>query len=168
MLAKIDPDKIIDHFSVQIYICELWANIAQVVFFVSGFSFTTIHKSQDCREGGGYFFNSSLPLLPISQTLRHQPGNYCRELTSAHSEQPDLNWESLVFEHKSLTTKLCALTTLRAFAQVIFGGLGKQAYTKTKNAQPILVFHTIPITFMNTLEPWRVLANMSNEITTKY
>ena len=36
-------------------------------------------------EGGGHFFNSSLPLPPASQTLRHLPGDYCRELTSTHS-----------------------------------------------------------------------------------
>ena len=35
-------------------------------------------------EGGGHFFISSLPLPPASQTLRHYPGDYCRELTSAH------------------------------------------------------------------------------------
>ena len=40
-------------------------------FFLSGFSFTNIHKSQDCKEGGGHFFNSSLPFPPASQTPRH-------------------------------------------------------------------------------------------------
>ena len=39
-------------------------------FFLSGFSFTTIHESQDCR-GRGHFFNSSLSLPPASQTCRH-------------------------------------------------------------------------------------------------
>ena len=70
----------------------------------------TIHRT--AREGGGYLFNSSLPLPPASQTLRHQHGNYCRELTSAHSYQPDSNWEPLVSECKSLTTKLCVLEDL--------------------------------------------------------
>ena len=36
-------------------------------------------------KGGGHFFNFSLPLPPASQTLRHWPGDCCRELTSAHS-----------------------------------------------------------------------------------
>ena len=42
-------------------------------FFLSGLSFTKIHESQDCRGRGGgvHFFNSSLPLPPTSQTLRH-------------------------------------------------------------------------------------------------
>ena len=37
-------------------------------FFLSSFSFTYIHDSQDSR--GGYLFNSSLPPPPASQTLR--------------------------------------------------------------------------------------------------
>ena len=65
-----------------------------------------IHKT--AGERGGYLFNSSLPLPPASQTLRHQLGDYCRELTSAHSWQPDSNQEPLVSEGKSLTTKLRA------------------------------------------------------------
>ena len=40
-------------------------------FFLSGFSFTNIHESQDCRGRGRAFLNSSLPLPPASQTLRH-------------------------------------------------------------------------------------------------
>ena len=40
-------------------------------FFLSGFSFTSIHDSQDSRGRGGYLFNSSLPLPPASQALRH-------------------------------------------------------------------------------------------------
>ena len=79
------------------------------VFCLFAFSLTYIHDSQDSRRRGGYLFNSSLPLLPASQTLRHQPGNYCRELTSAHSQQLDSNREPLVSKRKSLTTKLRAL-----------------------------------------------------------
>ena len=56
-------------------------------FFLCGFSFTNIHESQDCRGRGRHLFNSSLPLPPASRTLRHYPGDCCRELTSAHSEQ---------------------------------------------------------------------------------
>ena len=40
-------------------------------FFLSGFSFPNIHDSQDSRRRGGYLFTSSLPLPPVSQTLRH-------------------------------------------------------------------------------------------------
>ena len=37
-------------------------------FFLSGFSFTNIHDSQNSRGRGGYFFYSSVPLPPASQT----------------------------------------------------------------------------------------------------
>ena len=78
-------------------------------FFLSGFSFTTIHESQDCRGRGRVFFNSSVPLPPTSQTHRHWLGDYYRQLTSAHRQQSDSNREPLVSKHKSLTTKLQAL-----------------------------------------------------------
>ena len=51
-----------------------------IYFFLS--RTVAIHKT---AGEGGYFFKSSQPLLPASQTLRHQPSNYCREFTSAES-----------------------------------------------------------------------------------
>ena len=60
-------------------------------FFLSGFSFTTIHDSTPGKRGG-LFFDSS-------------PGDYCRQLTSALRQQPDSNGKPLVSERKSLTTK---------------------------------------------------------------
>ena len=66
----------------------------------------SFHESQDCREGGGHFVISSLSLPPALQKLRHQPGDYCRQITSADRQQPDSNREPLVSERKSLTTKL--------------------------------------------------------------
>ena len=78
-------------------------------FFLSGFFFTNTHDSQESRGRGGFLFNSSLPLPHASKTLRYQLGDYCRELTSAQSQQPDSNREPLVSERKSLTTK--SLTT---------------------------------------------------------
>ena len=41
-------------------------------FFLSGFCFMDIHDSQDSRGRGGDLFNSSLPLPPASQPLRHE------------------------------------------------------------------------------------------------
>ena len=41
-------------------------------------------------------------------------------------------------------------------------------YTKIKNEQHILVYHTKPTTSRNTLEPWRMFTNMSVEMTTKH
>ena len=53
--------------------------------FYLGFLSRTFTNHRTAGEGGGHFFNSSLPLPPSSQTLRHLQGDYCRELTSAHS-----------------------------------------------------------------------------------
>ena len=76
--------------------------LVKVVFFYPFvFSGTfTIHRTTG--EEGGHFFNFPLPLPPVSQTLRHQPGHYCRELTSAQRQRSD-------FKHKLLNTKLCIL-----------------------------------------------------------
>ena len=79
-----------------IYIC---------FFFYLGFLSRTFTIHGTAGEGGGYLFNSSLPLPPTSWTLRHQPGDYCRELTFAHNWQPDSNQEPLVSERKSLISE---------------------------------------------------------------
>ena len=78
-------------------------------FFYLGFVSRTFMNHRTAREEGGHSINSPLPLPPASQTLRHQPEDCCRELTSAHSQQPDSNREHLVSERKSLTTNLRAL-----------------------------------------------------------
>ena len=75
-------------------------------FFCLDFFSQTFTNHKTPEEEGGHFFNSSLPLPPASQTFRHQPGDYRRELTPTHSQQPDSNRESLLSERKSLTTKL--------------------------------------------------------------
>ena len=81
--------------------------------FLSGFSFTVVPESQDCMEMEGHFFKSSLPLPPASQTLRNQVGDYCREFTTAHRQQPDSNRvplhilnETYVIEKRSLKSFL--------------------------------------------------------------
>ena len=48
-------------------------------FFLSGFSFTNIHESQDCR-GRGHLFNSSLPL-----PLLHRHLDISRAITAESS-----------------------------------------------------------------------------------
>ena len=40
-------------------------------FFYLGFLSQTFMIHRTAGEGGGYFFNSPLPLPPDSQTLRH-------------------------------------------------------------------------------------------------
>ena len=87
-------------------------------FFYLGFLLRTFMNRRTAGEGGGHFFNSSLLLLPASWTLRHQPGDYCRELTSAHSYQPDSNREPLVSERKSLTTKLRAFKCMSVYVNM--------------------------------------------------
>ena len=85
------------------------SSLVDAFFFCLGFLSGKFTKHGTAGEGGGDFFNSSLPLPPAPQTLRHQPGDCCRELTSTYSWQPDWNREALVSECKSLTTKLRAL-----------------------------------------------------------
>ena len=52
---------------------SLFVGIGEKFFFLSGLSFTTIHEPQDSRgrRRAFFFFNSSLPLPPASQALRH-------------------------------------------------------------------------------------------------
>ena len=99
------------------YVGETGQNISEMIidhngrdvnsryFFYLGFLSQPFMNHRTAGVGGVHFYNSSLLLLPASQTLRHQPGNYCRELTSAHRQQLDLNWKPLVSKRKSLTTK---------------------------------------------------------------
>ena len=55
------------------------------VYFYLGFLSLTFTIYRTAGEGAGYLFNSSLPFPSALQTFRHNPGDYCRELTSAHS-----------------------------------------------------------------------------------
>ena len=75
------------------------------LFFYLGYLLRTFMIHRTVGEGEGYLINTSLQLPPASQTLRHYPGDYCRGLNSAHSQQPDSNREPLVSEPQSLTTK---------------------------------------------------------------
>ena len=117
----------------------LWVLIFQI-FFLPGFPFTTIHELQDCRGRGRAFL---LTLPPASQTLRHQPGDFGRELTSAHRQQLDQNWELLVSEHKSLTTKLRALK--KTFLTVFYNDK-KKRQIRISNTNFFFVHSRIKIT----------------------
>ena len=47
-------------------------NASSVFFiFLSRFFSRTLTNHMTAEEGGGHFFNSSLPIPPASQTLRH-------------------------------------------------------------------------------------------------
>ena len=80
----------------------------RVFFIYLGFLSRTFTNHRTAGEGEGHFFNFSLPLPPASQTLRQLMEDYCRELTSTHSRQPDSNRVPLVSERKPITTKLRA------------------------------------------------------------
>ena len=80
-------------------------------------TFTT-HRTG--METVGYFSNSTLPLPPTSQTFRHWPGDYCRELISTHRLQPNSNQEPVVSEGKSLTSKLNALSYISFYIKLYF------------------------------------------------
>ena len=60
-----------------VYLCDSmwcighWAGALIYFFFYLGFLSCTFMIHRTAGEGGGYLFNSSLPLLPASQTLRH-------------------------------------------------------------------------------------------------
>ena len=80
----------------------------RVFFIYLGFLSRTFTNHRTAGEGEGHFFNFSLPLPPASQTLRQLTEDYCRELTSTHSRQPDSKRVPLVSERKPITTKLRA------------------------------------------------------------
>ena len=57
-------------------------------FYLSFLSQITFTNHRTAGEGGGHYFNYSLRLPSASQSLRRQPGDYCRKLTSAHRGEP--------------------------------------------------------------------------------
>ena len=73
------------HFNVN-FTAQRLVNLSLDFFSISVF-FYEHSRFKGQQEGGRYRFNYSLPFPPTSQTLRHQPGDYCRELNSAHSQQ---------------------------------------------------------------------------------
>ena len=92
-----------------VHICKNRFRHRGKFFFYLGFLSRTFTNHRTAGKGGGHFLNSSLSSPPASQILRHYPGNYCRELTSAQILQPTSNQEPLISERKSVTTKLRAL-----------------------------------------------------------
>ena len=77
-------------------------------FFFSylGFLSQILTNDRTVGEGGGYLFNSSLPLPPGLQTIIHWPDVYWIKLTSVHSWQQDSNRKPLVSERKSVTIRV--------------------------------------------------------------
>ena len=77
-----------------IFITKCLGTEAKHCFFYLSFLSQTFTIRRTAGEGRGYFLNSSLPLPLAPQTLRHYWGDYCRELISTRSWQPDLNREA--------------------------------------------------------------------------
>lgn len=93
---------------------ELFSSVVyQTIFILSRFSFKFITIPRTAGEGEGYFFNSSLTVSRASQALRHQPTDYCTQLTSSHSQQSDTNRKPLVSK-----SKLHGLSRSRGLYQV--------------------------------------------------
>ena len=65
-------------------------------YFYLGFLLRTFTNRKTAREGGGRFFNSSLPLPPTSQTLRHQPGNYSTCSSRYQMTVSLVQWRALI------------------------------------------------------------------------
>ena len=53
-------------------------------FFLSGFFFHSTFTIHRTAGDGKVICDSNLPLPPTSRTLRHSPGDYCRQVTSAY------------------------------------------------------------------------------------
>ena len=88
-------------------------------FFYQAFLSQTFTIQRTAGEGGGYLlYSSSLPLPPASQIFRYQPGDHCRERTSAYFQQPDSNRESLVSKLNFLTAKL-SVTSMQFFFSLL-------------------------------------------------
>ena len=94
--------------------------MCQVCFFYVDFLSRPFTNHRTAGEGGRHFIQPSLLLTPALQALRHQLGDYCRELTFALSQQPDSNQESLVSERTSLTTKLRACQVFQKKRTIFF------------------------------------------------
>ena len=82
---------------------------AELAFFVS--SFYQVFFSRISRFTGQQGKGEAISLTPLYYC--------CRELTSAHSWQPDSNKKPLVSYRKSLSTKLRALSTLALIADIV-------------------------------------------------
>ena len=123
------------NLNMQNFMVELFCCCCCCFFFYPEFLSQPLMNHRTAGEGEGRFFNLSLPLPPALETLRHQPENYCRELTSAHRQQPESNREPLVSQRKSLTTKLSALF-FNFRSEILFlskfGGKNKNSYFEKK------------------------------------
>ena len=111
---------IINLFFIYLLIYLIYSFIYFNFYFNLGVLSQPFTNHRAAEESGGLSFNSSLPLPPASQTFRHQPGDYCRELTSADRQQLHPNQTPLLYKGKSLTTKLGALDLIIRYLSDVY------------------------------------------------
>ena len=88
--------------------------------FVLVFLSRTFSIHWTAEEGERYLFNFSLPLSSATQTLGHQPGDYCREVTSAHSQQPDSNRELYTYLCNTYIHIYCIYIYIHIYIYIIY------------------------------------------------
>ena len=97
-------------------------------FYLSEISFTNIHDSQD---------SSGRALPPGSQTLRHSLHYCCRELTSAHSWQPESCFLTHFVNHQATHLLKFLLFTLALVAAVVRRTF--KTWVTLENISPVLL-----------------------------
>ena len=97
-----------------------------MIFSCLGYLSPTLAVYRTEAEERGYFFNSSLPLSPASQTHRHQLGNYCK-ISRA------VTVESLLLYMTSSSTRIGIFCFSSANHQAMFPLCFKSESTPLKN-----------------------------------
>ena len=87
------------------------------IFFYQGFLCQTLMIHRTAGEGRSYIFNSSLPLLPASQTFRHLLGKYCREnlplhIVNSQNQTRNLDFQAQVSNHYAMCPEFLNLGNL--------------------------------------------------------
>ena len=110
-----------------------------IYFFSIGVFFHEHSRSTGQQgKGEGIYLTPLYHLQPLHRHLDISRANYCRELTSAHSWQPDSSREPLFSERKSLTTKLRALDIIVGYNRRF--SLYKGKYDQIKSASILAHF----------------------------
>ena len=113
-------------YTADLFLHVVKHNVHFLFFLLYGFlsRIFTIHMTAE-EEGaggggeGGYLLISFLPLPPASQSLRHQLGYCWRELTSAHSWQPESNMEPFDTRFLEFTLSSLALASAVVWRMLI-------------------------------------------------
>ena len=112
-------------------------------FFLSGFSFTNIHESQDCRPRGKAFLYLLITTSTHFTDTQTLAGRLLRGAHLCTYQQPGSNQEPLFSERKSLTTKLCSLKSMLSFKLLSFDFLLKEILTLKPLQFYLFIFFTM-------------------------